>query len=259
LKTKRFGLLAAASAVSVLVVSLGAMAPASATAGAPWEDPNNGDVSNESLDPDYVASTNMWNGGRLPTGGYTLDSTQPLEVSKDLTVDFTEATCTELGYTWENGACDQKGVLTITETQVTSGTANVVANSNTTTSALASVPRPVKCRDWSQKLADYTKLAWQEKHTGRFCYDGSKAWVSLNRNYSGWHDCGISRGVGFSVENKVCSVRNDPSAYSGNAKLQMYDQFKVTFIARGFPISGTCQMFANAYPSGNIYYHHTNC
>lgn len=74
---------------------------------------------------------------------------------------------------------------------------------------------------------------WKIESTDKAYYDGNWAWGSRSRRgYAGWNDCHWST-AGYSISDKQCNFKNDPS------KSEMYANTsgQVSAFVSGFPIS----------------------
>ncbi len=101
-----------------------------------------------------------------------------------------------------------------------------------TVSLSSAAAAATRCVEWTQlrRPADGSGL-WQFGHNGKFCYDGAVAWYLTYKGQAGYHNCGYTQGVGFSVEiincresgNRTSSVRFDVTG-------------KVCFLFRGSPL-----------------------
>lgn len=102
-------------------------------------------------------------------------------------------------------------------------------------------------RLWSQYKSN---PGWQEKHSGKFYYDGTRVWSTTEyRGLKGYHNCHQGYGYWITIEVTKCTVYNGASTY----QIQMWDYYKAHAFFRGFPISNARDMHINAYPSGNTY------
>jgi hypothetical protein len=100
-------------------------------------------------------------------------------------------------------------------------------------------------RTWSQ---DKTGPGWQEKHTGKFYYDGTRVWSTTQyRGLEGYHVCDQGYGLGFIIEVTKCAVDGGAST----SELQIWDDYEVHAFLRGFPISNPRGMHITVDPSGN--------
>ena len=95
-------------------------------------------------------------------------------------------------------------------------------------------------------------VPWTETQKGLYYFNGSLVWQNsrgLGYDTGGFHRCGYSSGFGFSIDVQSCyKVGGDPTSGS----LEFGDQFKVSFIVSGFPVSATHDMAVCAYPSGAL-------
>ncbi len=104
-------------------------------------------------------------------------------------------------------------------------------------------------RTWSQNK---NGPGWQERHTGKFYYDGTRVWsTTQHRGLTGYHVCNQGYGFGLIIEVTKCAVDGGTST-SG---LQIWDAYKVHAFFRGFPISNPRDMHITVYPSGNTSFH----
>lgn len=61
-----------------------------------------------------------------------------------------------------------------------------------------------------RRTYDNVVVAWSQ--SGRFYYDGSRAWVtSAYRGYSGTHSCTVNRAIGYVIEVKKCDESGSTS------------------------------------------------
>jgi hypothetical protein len=106
---------------------------------------------------------------------------------------------------------------------------------------------------WSQKTESLLwGIAWKETHKGAFYYNGNAVWVRKRFSWDtqGFHRCGYNSGFGFTIDVKSCWKTGDPSFVG--SRMTNGDQFKVSVLVSGFPISATHEMRACMYPSGRL-------
>jgi hypothetical protein len=80
---------------------------------------------------------------------------------------------------------------------------------------------------------------WEETHKGLTYFDYNKVWQASRYGWDndGYHRCGYGHGAGFSIDVLACYRHGDPST----THITLGDEFKVSFIASGFPMSNTLQ------------------
>lgn len=128
-----------------------------------------------------------------------------------------------------------------------------IVGSNGQTLAQAAVAATIYYRTWSQRMESLLwGIAWNETHKGLYYFNGNAVWVRSRFGWdtSGYHRCGYNSGIGFSVNVQSCWKTGDPSWVG--SRMTNGDQFKVSVLFRGFPISATHEMRACMYPSGSI-------
>jgi hypothetical protein len=104
---------------------------------------------------------------------------------------------------------------------------------------------------WSLRMESLLwGIAWNETQKGAYYYGCGYVWQKsrLGWDTSGWHRCGYSSGFGFSIDVKSCYKVGDPST----SQMRLGDQFKVSAIVSGFPISATHEMAVCAGPGGGL-------
>ena len=127
----------------------------------------------------------------------------------------------------------------------------VDANGQTLGSAAVTTAATIWIRGWSQRTESLLwGIAWNETHKGSYYYNGSSVWIRSRYGWdtSGYHRCGYNSGAGFSISVKNCWKTGDPSW----GQMQNGDQFEVSALFRGFPISATHEMRVCMYPSGYL-------
>jgi hypothetical protein len=105
---------------------------------------------------------------------------------------------------------------------------------------------------WWQRMESLLwGIAWNETHKGGVYFNGNAVWVRSRFGWdtSGYHRCGYHSGFGFSIDVQSCWKTGDP-AFAGSGHLTNGDQFKVSAIVSGFPISATHEMRYCVWPSG---------
>ncbi len=108
-------------------------------------------------------------------------------------------------------------------------------------------------RTWSQRMESLLwGIAWNETHKGAYYFNGRAVWVRSRFGWdtAGYHRCGYNSGIGFTVTVQSCWKTGDPSWVG--SRMTNGDQFKVSVLFKGFPISATHEMRACMYPSGSI-------
>lgn len=107
----------------------------------------------------------------------------------------------------------------------------------------------VKYRYWSQTK---TQVLWQEKHSGKFYYDGSRVWGGTSyRGYTGYHNCNQGWANGGYIEIINCTTYGGVSTY----RIQPWDFYRTYAVVKGFGFSKSRDMHINAYPTGSFYSH----
>lgn len=142
--------------------------------------------------------------------------------------------------------------LTTTSQQVSTSTRGVPRIEVASSGCVAPVNR-WWIQTWSETAhSALWGIAWSETQSGRYFYNGCNAWQDTRSAYpsanNGYHSCGNSRGIGFSIEVEGCYKYGDPSP-----SLELGDQFKVSAAFRGFPVSDTHNMAECANGSGGWY------
>ncbi len=128
-----------------------------------------------------------------------------------------------------------------------------LVGSNGETLREAAVARTIYYRTWSQRMESLLwGIAWNETHKGGYYFNGNAVWLRSRFGWdtSGFHRCGYNSGIGFSVSVQSCWKTGDPSWVG--SRMVNGDQFKVSVLFKGFPISATHEMRACMYPSGSI-------
>jgi hypothetical protein len=95
-------------------------------------------------------------------------------------------------------------------------------------------------------------IPWKETQKGAFYFDGKYVWQNHRFSWdtSGYHQCGLSSGFGFTITVQSCYKYGDPSISPNHMTLG--DQFRVSVLIKGFPIYATHEMAVCAYPSGAL-------
>ena len=128
-----------------------------------------------------------------------------------------------------------------------------LVGSNGETLAQAAATATIYYRTWSQRMESLLwGIAWNETHKGLFYFNGSAVWIKSRYGWdtSGYHRCDYNSGFGFSISVISCWKTGDP-AFSGS-RMVNGDQFRVSALYKGFPISATHEMRACMYPSGSV-------
>jgi hypothetical protein len=128
-----------------------------------------------------------------------------------------------------------------------------LVGSNGQTLAAAATAATVYYRTWSQRMESLLwGIPWSETHKGLYYFNGNAVWVRSRFGWdtSGYHRCGYNSGIGFTVTVQSCWKTGDPSWVGSH--MTNGDQFKVSALFHGFPISATHEMRACMYPSGYI-------
>jgi hypothetical protein len=110
---------------------------------------------------------------------------------------------------------------------------------------------PVYYRTFTQTMKSALwGVAWSETHKGLFFFNGTTVWLKqrLAVDNFGYHRCGYSSGAGFSVSVQSCWKTGDPS--STGYDMTLGDQFKVSAVYKGSPVSSTHEQRACVYPNG---------
>jgi hypothetical protein len=124
--------------------------------------------------------------------------------------------------------------------------------SNTDAGVTPNLAHGIWYRSWSATLnSALAGVAWSETQKGVYYYSGNFVWVRSRWGWDnlGWHRCGYSSGVLFTISVKSCWKQPDPSS----SVLTQGDQFQVTVFFQGFPISNTIEMRTCFNPFGDIW------
>jgi hypothetical protein len=106
-------------------------------------------------------------------------------------------------------------------------------------------------RTWWQEKRGLYYINWWEKHTGRIYWHSGHVWSTAGAHgYTGRHNCDQGGGIGYDIRVTSCFTER----LSTNSIVE-WDYWKVYVFFEGFPISASHSMHANAYGSGNIYFH----
>lgn len=104
------------------------------------------------------------------------------------------------------------------------------------------------CRDWKAALHGLYYVNWKEEVQGSYCYNTAALTI-----YRLDYRCGYGYGIGYSVEQKDCyDKRRSCDDCTAGWMMSVYDQFKVSAIARGIPLFKTYQFHVNLHPTGTI-------
>ncbi|SRR6266536_652642 len=139
---------------------------------------------------------------------------------------------------------------------VTLTTDSPVAVSDDSAAAGAGIVGPATTtyiKSWSLTMqSSLWGIAWKETQNGAFYFDGKYVWQNHRFSWdtSGYHHCGLSSGIGFSITVQSCYKYGDPSISPNHMTLG--DQFRVSVLIKGFPIYSTHEMAVCAYPSGAL-------
>jgi hypothetical protein len=127
--------------------------------------------------------------------------------------------------------------------------------SDGTTLAAAAATYPIYTETWWQTL---TGCCWRERNSGRiyFDYHGHVWSTTLTYGYKGWHHCDDDWAIGYTISHTLCNTERRYDLYgAGGHPISEWDHFKVSAFVKGFPISVSHTMHANAYANGAVYYH----
>ena len=93
-------------------------------------------------------------------------------------------------------------------------------------------------------------IAWSETQKGAYYYGCGSVWQSSRYGWDtgGFHRCGYSSGIAFSIDVQSCYKTGDPSS----STMTLGDQFKVSVFVSGFPIYATHEMAVCATPGGGL-------
>jgi hypothetical protein len=109
----------------------------------------------------------------------------------------------------------------------------------------------LQCSTWWQAIKSGAGL-WQEKHTGKYCWNGKDVWIWAK---GGYHRCDQGYGIGYDIKVTACS--EEKVAYAKTYFRQNWDYFKVYFMYQGFPVNAAYNMHANVWPNGIVTYHNS--
>lgn len=93
---------------------------------------------------------------------------------------------------------------------------------------------------------------WYQKTSERFYENGAEAWATHNHS---WVICTRQGGTGFSVDTSFCGFRNNPAPYGHGDYLHADDDFEVSAVARGVPISHDHYIRFHDYGDGYVGFH----
>lgn len=80
--------------------------------------------------------------------------------------------------------------------------------------------------------------------------------TTMTYGYKGRHVCTDNYSVGVSITHLHCNTeRRYDLTGAGGHPISEWDIFKVTAVAKGFPVSFTYKQHMNAYANGKLYYH----
>lgn len=104
------------------------------------------------------------------------------------------------------------------------------------------------CRNWKAAMHGLYYVNWKEEIQGTYCYNTSNLTI-----YRLDYRCGYGYGIGYSVETKECfDQRRACEGCTAGWMISVYDQFKVSAIARGIPLFKTHQFHVNLHPTGTV-------
>jgi hypothetical protein len=130
--------------------------------------------------------------------------------------------------------------------------ASLVGSNGQTLSQALATAATIYYRTWSQRMESLLwGIAWNETHKGLFYFNGSAVWISSRYGWdtSGYHRCDYNSGFGFSISVKSCWKTGDPSW----GTMTNGDQFVVSALYNGFPISATHEMRVCMNPAGSVW------
>lgn len=129
-------------------------------------------------------------------------------------------------------------------------TAQVQALGNPEMMAVAAAGGTIYSKKWSQDYVHPIPGPWQETHSGKYYYDGAKAWISPSyRGYQGNHNCDLGYSVGVDIKITDCTHR--PISTNGVAA---WDYFKTcTTVIK--VICTSHNMHANLYSKGGVFFY----